>query len=87
MSDLFNRILRAYHEKQAREDSRLLPTPSVVREKSRTEQTAVYQPPNFGVLFCPHSKSYFDVCAACKRTRRIAKLHYENFCLKHGLEF
>lgn len=87
MSAILNRILHDLREKQAREDSRLLPTPSVVREQSTTEKNATYQPPNYGILFCCHGKSYFDVCSNCKRTRRIARLHYENFCLKHGLEY
>jgi hypothetical protein len=81
------KILHDLAEKKARGDSRGLPTLRTCREPSVSEKSAIYTPPNYGVLFCPHSKSYFDVCAACKRTRRDARLQYEHFCLKHGLDY
>jgi hypothetical protein len=86
MSINLNKILHDLREKQAREDSRLLPTPSTSREPSANERAKPYLPINYGLLFCPHGKSYFDVCSACKRTRKNARLQYEMFCSKHGIE-
>jgi hypothetical protein len=86
MSKLLNRILHDLSERQAREDSRLLPTPTTRREPSTTEANAVYTPANYGLLFCPHGKSYFDVCSSCKRTRALARLQYAAFLKRHGLE-
>ena len=86
MSVNLDRILRDLASRRAAEDSRLLPTPSTRREASASERNAVYTPPNFGILFCPHSKSYFDVCPNCHRTRKDAKRQYEHFCLKNGIE-
>jgi len=79
------KILHDLHEKQAREDSRLLPTPSTKREPSKTESQAIFTPANFGLLFCPHSKSYFDTCSACRRDRKRAKAEYEAFLKRHGI--
>jgi hypothetical protein len=56
------------------------------REPSATERDAPYRPPGHGLLFCTHSKSYFECCAVCKRDKRIARLNYERFCRRHGLE-
>ena len=80
-----NRILHDLAARKAREDSRLLPTPSTKREPSKTESQAVFQPANFGLLFCPHSKSYFDTCSACRRDRKRAKAEYEAFIRRHNL--
>jgi hypothetical protein len=56
-----------------------------VREPSANEVNAPYRPPGHGLLFCTHSKSYFDTCSTCKRDRKIARLNYERFCQRHGL--
>jgi hypothetical protein len=62
-------------------------TPSTfVREKSSTEENSVYTPPGFGILFCPHSKSYFDVCSACKRDKERAQQEFELFCRRRGIK-
>jgi hypothetical protein len=85
--DIVKKLIHDTLERKAAADSRQLPTPSTVREPSTTERNAAYLPVNYGLLFCPHGKSYFDVCTSCKRTRRMARVQYEHFCLKHGLEF
>ena len=84
--DIFQKILHDYHERRAQIDSKQLPTPSCVREPSATEKNAVYLPPNYGILFCCHGKSYFDVCHACKRDRKLARLHFTQFCSKNGVK-
>jgi len=85
MSINLNRILHDLAEKQARVDSAGLPTPRTLREPSSTERNAPFLPVNYGLLFCCHSKSYFDTCTACKRTRKDARRQYEHFCLSNGL--
>ena len=85
MSINLNRLLHDLREKQARVDSAGLPTPRTIREPSPTERDAKYLPVNYGLLFCCHSKSYFDTCPSCRRTRRDARRQYEYFCLKHGI--
>jgi hypothetical protein len=60
-------------------------TPRTVREPSSTESNRPYHPPNWGILFCPHDKSYFDTCSACKRDRRRAQLEFELFCKRRNI--
>jgi len=86
MSDILQRILRDLRDKQATADSAGLPTARIQREPSPTERNAPYLPVNYGLLFCCHSKSYFDVCASCKRTRKDAKRQYEVFCFKNEVD-
>jgi hypothetical protein len=84
--DILKRIIHDTLERKAAADSRQLPTPSTVREPSTNERDAKYLPRNYGLLFCPHGKSYFDVCTSCKRTRKRAHAEYQAFCTRHGLE-
>jgi hypothetical protein len=60
--------------------------PSIIREKSPNELNAIYQPPNYGILFCCHGRSYFDTCPNCRRTRKRARSEYIAFCVRNGLE-
>jgi hypothetical protein len=85
MSINLDRIKHDLLEKQARVDSRLLPTPATRREPSSSERDAPYRGPGHGLLFCTHSKSYFETCGQCRRDKRIARLNYERFCKRHGL--
>ncbi len=84
--DILKRILHDLRDKQASADSAGLPTARIKREPSATERNAPYLPVNYGLLFCCHAKSYFDTCPSCRRTRRDARLQYETFCLKHGID-
>jgi len=86
MSINLSKILRDLSNKQAAADSRTLPTPRTIREPSSTERNAPYLPVNYGLLFCCHSKSYFDTCPSCRRTRKDARRQYEVFCLKNGID-
>lgn len=86
MSNLINKILLDLSKRKAEADSRLLPTPSIKREASATEKAQPYLPVNYGLLFCPHGKSYFDVCSSCKRGRKAAQAQYQAFCTRHGVE-
>lgn len=61
-------------------------TPRTVREPSSQEREAEWHPSGWGILFCPHDKSYFDVCAHCKRTRQRAQLEFELFCKRRGIQ-
>jgi hypothetical protein len=86
MSDnIFRRILHDLHEKQAREDSRLLPKATTRREPSKTEREAEYTPPGYYLLFCFHKKSLFEPCSACRRDKKEAREQYNRFCKRHGL--
>jgi hypothetical protein len=85
MSINLSKILHDLREKQAREDSRLLPRAELRREPSKSESNAVYHGPGYGLLFCVHGKSNFDVCSACHRTRKDAKAQYEHWCKRYGL--
>jgi hypothetical protein len=60
-------------------------TPSYVRLPSVTEQNSVFTPVNYGLLFCVHGKSYFDLCPTCKRDRKRATLEYQAFLRRHSL--
>jgi len=83
--DIFKRIIHDLNEKQARADSAGLPTPRSIREPSATERSQPWLPVNYGLLFCCHAKSYFDVCPSCHRTRKDAKRQFDHFCLKNGV--
>jgi hypothetical protein len=52
---------------------------SIRREPSKNEQDATYQPPNYGIMFCPHNKAYIEVCSACKRDAKMASKHLSHF--------
>ncbi len=84
--DILKRILHDLRDKQATANSAGLPTARIKREPSVTERNAPYLPVDYGLLFCCHSKSYFDTCAACHRSRKDAKRQYEYFCLKNGID-
>lgn len=77
-------ILRRLYERDAAESSKQLPTPHTVREPSSNERAATYQPPNTGILFCVHAKSYFEPCPSCKRTNGRAKENVERFIKKYA---
>jgi hypothetical protein len=85
-NDIVAAILRAQADKLARQSARLPVPPSIKREPSKTEESAAYRGPGFGLLFCPHGKSYFDLCSACKRDRLRATAEYERFCNRYGVE-
>lgn len=85
MSINLTKILHDLTERKAREDSRGLPTPSTRREPSATERNETYRPANWGLLFCCHNKSYFEVCSQCRRDKRRAKAEYEAFLKRHGI--
>ena len=80
------KILADIAKRNASADSRLLPTPSTRREPSASETQATYQPPNYGLLFCPHSKSYFEPCSACRRTAKQARQQFYAFEKRYGLK-
>jgi hypothetical protein len=84
--DIVKKLIHDTLERKAAADSRQLPTPSTVREPSTNERDAKYLPRNYGLLFCCHGKSYFEVCPACKRNRKAAHLEYTAFCQRHGLD-
>jgi hypothetical protein len=84
--DILKKVIHDYNLRKATQDSAGLPTPRTLREPSATERNRVYTPVNYGLLFCPHGKSYFDVCSNCRRSRKAARLQYETFCHKHGIE-
>ena len=67
-----NTIRRAC-EAQARRDSEALPKSSVKREKSLNESKAEYHQQGYGLHFCLHSKTYYEVCNACRRTMADAR--------------
>jgi hypothetical protein len=61
-------------------------TPRTVRERSSQESSAEWHPPGWGILFCPHNKSYFDTCGHCRRDRKRAQLEFELFCKRRGIQ-
>lgn len=79
----FDKLLAKLHHDRvnatANEESAALPVSASHREPSRAEKEACFAFQTQGLLFCCHSKSYFDVCQACKRTRAIATEHYRLF--------
>lgn len=85
MANSFNKILLDLRKKQAQKDSRPLPTLTIKREPSVTERNAVYRGPGYGLLFCVHSKSYFEPCSACRRNKADARLYYKHWCERYGL--
>ena len=86
MSINLNRILRDIANHNAAADSRQLPTPQTSREPSTTEKAQPWLPVNYGLLFCPHGKSYFDVCSNCRRTRKDAQRQFQAFQTRYGVE-
>jgi hypothetical protein len=81
--DIVKKLIHDLRLRQANADSKAPPVPTTVREVSNNEKNAVYQPPNYGMLFCCHSKSYFDVCQACRRDKKQALLQYQAFCKRY----
>ena len=61
-------------------------TPRTVREPSTSESSQEWRPAGWGILFCPHSKSYFDTCSHCKRDRKRSQLEFELFCKRRGIQ-
>lgn len=72
-----NTIRRAA-ERQARSDSEALPKSSIKRKKSLNESLNEYHPQGYGLHFCLHSKTYYEPCNACKRTRHDAQRNLSN---------
>lgn len=68
-----NNTIRRMASKQADKDSAALPRAATKRIKSNTEAMAEYHPVGYGLHFCFHGKSYYEVCTVCKRTRSDAK--------------
>jgi len=67
-----DKAIRRAAAEQASKDARQLPKAHTRREKSNTEKNAEYHLQGYGLYFCLHDKSYYEVCPACKRTRREA---------------
>ena len=67
------RKIREAYAAQASKDARPLPRAHTRREKSNTESNAEWHPQGYGLHFCLHDKTYYEVCARCKRTRRDAE--------------
>ena len=67
------RTIRRAAERQAQSDSEALPKAATRREKSNSEANAEYKPQGYGLHFCLHNKSYYEVCAACRRTKSDAQ--------------
>lgn len=61
-------------------------TPRTIREASASESSREWHPPNWGILFCPHDRSYFDTCAQCKRDKARAQLEFELFCKRRDIQ-
>lgn len=72
-----NEIRRAA-AKQAASDAQALPCASIKRDKSLNELNAEYHQQGYGIHFCLHSKTYYEVCSACRRTRREAERNLSN---------
>ena len=68
-----NRILRTLASKQADKDSEALPKASTHRVRSVSESLREYKPQGYYLYFCYHDKSLYEVCSACKRTKREAE--------------
>lgn len=65
--------IRRLAAEQASKDSRGLPKPATRRIKSSNELGEAYKPQGYGLYFCLHDKSYYEVCKTCRRTRRDAQ--------------
>lgn len=61
-------IIRRAAERQASLDSEALPKSHTLRIKSLNERDAKYNPVGYGLYFCLHDKSYYEICTACRRT-------------------
>lgn len=64
--------IRRLAEEQARRDSKALPRRKIVRAKSNNELNAEYHQPGYGLHFCMHDRTYYEVCPRCKRTAKEA---------------
>lgn len=73
-----NNTIRRLAERQAEIDSRALPKAATKRIKSTTEANAEYHQQGYGLHFCLHDRTYYEVCSACRRTRREAKRNLSN---------
>jgi hypothetical protein len=65
--------IRRLANAQANKDAQPLPRASIKREASLSELNAEYRQQGYGLHFCFHNKTYYEVCTACKRTRRDAE--------------
>lgn len=54
------------------------------REPSKNELNAEYKPIGYGILFCCHSKSYFEPCSNCKRNTSEGRRNFNLFIEKHS---
>lgn len=68
-------LIRKLAERQANADARPLPHAHTRREKSAGEAMLEYHEPGYGLHFCLHGRTYYEICFACKRTRREANLN------------
>jgi hypothetical protein len=82
--DILKKPLHDYWSRKANADSKALPKPTTLREPSLNEKSRKYTPTNYGLLFCCHSKSYFDVCQECRRTRKDAQVQFQAFIKKYS---
>lgn len=73
-----NNLIRKLAAKQAQSDAQPLPCASIKRKKSLNELDAEYHQQGYGLHFCLHSKTYYEPCTKCKRTRRDAKRNLSN---------
>ena len=73
-----NREIRIAAEKQAKRDSEALPKASTKRVRSTNELRGEYHQPGYGLYFCFHNKTYYEVCTKCRRTTRDAFINIQN---------
>lgn len=64
--------IRHLARRQAEQDARPLPKASTKREPSNIEANTEYTTPGYYLHFCFHKRSYYEVCTACRRTKREA---------------
>lgn len=72
-------LIRKLAERQAAKDSRPLPRSHTKRIKSNAEREAQYHEPGYGLYFCLHNKTYYEVCYACRRDKREALFNLDTF--------
>lgn len=82
----FDRLIEQARNKAMRKSVGDGPVIKIGREPSLNESEREWHPPNWGILFCCHDRSYFDVCSHCKRTRQRAQLEFELFCKRRGIQ-
>ena len=70
--------IRRLAERQAARDSVATLKNSIKREKSLNESLTEYHQPGYGLHFCLHGKTYYELCSNCKRTRREVERNLRN---------